>query len=110
MRHHQLVTKDMQVPTAAGLPTKGFVSTEIQTREGDHTIINWKNADVDLPILSTHELAKNGHRLEYDELDGVIRNKATGKTTGFYAGHGVYWLPMLVKKHIAGTQDFGRQG
>ena len=71
-----------------------------------------ENGNVDLPILSTHELARNGRRLEYDEDDGVIRNKGTGKTNGFIAAGGVYLIALLVPKSITGSQPvgFGRPG
>ena len=67
---------------------------------------------VALPILSTHELARNGARLEYDEKEGFIRNKATNKTTRFIQHAGVYFLQMMVKRPIAGDPkgDFGRRG
>ena len=94
------------------IPHTGFVTTPCRTKEGDSKIITWKNADVDLPILSTHELAKNGHCLEYDEDAGVIRNKTTGKTNGFISQGDVYWIALLVPKSIAGNkpQGFGRPG
>ena len=92
------------------IPHKGFVTTEVKTREQQHRTINWKNGNVDLPILSTHELARNGNRLEYDEDDGVIRNKKTNETTGFMSSAGVYWLPLLVKKDLTRKQGFGRPG
>ena len=92
------------------IPHLGVVKTHVRTREGEDKIVHYKNAKVDLPILSTHQLARNGHRLEYDEDDGVIRNKSTGRTTGFMACAGVYMLPLLVKKDIALKQGFGRQG
>ena len=65
-----------------------------------------------MPILSTHELAKNGAKLEYDEHEGVIRNNSTGTTTRFYQEAGVYAVPLLVKRNIPGNsgQGFGRQG
>ena len=92
---------------------KGTVQTVVQTQEGKDRRISWKHADVEMPILSTHELARNGSRLEYDELDGVIRNKATGDETKFYQTGGVYFVPLLVSKDITvpfTPEGFGRQG
>ena len=65
-----------------------------------------------MPTLSTHELARHGHTLEYDEDDGVIRNKATGNTTGFIVAAGVYLVPLLVHKDTVGDSSLGfvRQG
>ena len=72
---------------------KGFVSTNVVTAEGDTRSVVWKNGDVEMPILSTNELARNGSKLEYDEHDGVIRNKRTGKETDLYAAEGDYVAP-----------------
>ena len=71
-----------------------------------------ENAKVAMPILSTHELARHGAKLEYDEDEGVIRNKQTGRTTQFYQHAGVYFVPLLVKRSVTGNseQGFGRQG
>ena len=70
------------------------------------------NASVAMPILSTHELAKNGHRLEYDEDYGYIVNKQTGEKTRFIQRDGVYFLPLLMPKSTGATEDvgFARQG
>ena len=74
---------------------------------------NGKNADVAMPILSTHELAKNHKRLEYDEDEGLIRDKLTGKTANLYQAGGVYLIPLIIKKELLPEnmpQDFGRPG
>ena len=91
----------------------GFVHTNIRTVEGENKTIRWKNAKVAMPILSTHELARNGSKLEYDEDHGIIHNKATGATTKFYQAAEVYFVPLLVKKDILPDdkpQGFGRPG
>ena len=81
--------------------------------EGEDRTIRWKNAKVAMPILSTHELARNGSKLEYDEDEGEIRNKETGATPKFYQAAGVYFVPLLVKKELLPDdkpQGFGRPG
>lgn len=61
----------------------GFVTTDAVTNEGQHKTITWKNAAVALPILSAHELARDGHRVNYDENESYIENKRTGEITQF---------------------------
>ena len=81
--------------------------------EGEDRTIRWKHAKVAMPILSTHELARSGSNLEYDEDEGEIRNKETGATTKFYQAAGVYVVPLLVKKDILPAdkpQGLGRPG
>ena len=71
-----------------------------------------ENADVEMPILSTHELARHKNKLEYDEHEGIIRNKETGETTKFVQRAGVYFVKLFFKKDIVADQasDFGRPG
>ena len=91
----------------------GFVTVPCKTQEGQTKTIKWKHADVAMPILSTHELSRNNHRVEYEEDYGIIRNKITGSETKFISAGGVYFIKLLVPKMIAGRnrgEGFVRQG
>ena len=84
----------------------------MKTREGEDRIIVWENAKVAMPILSTHELARNGKQVLYDEDHGVIIDKKTGKTSKVIAAAGVYFIQLFVSKDL-GVQlepPFGRPG
>ena len=72
----------------------------------------WKNANVEMPILSTHELARHKNKLEYDEHEGVIRHKETGEETQFIQRAGVYFVKLFFPKDSVGdtSSDFGRPG
>ena len=65
-----------------------------------------------MPILSTHELARNGHRIVYDEHEGYIINKQTGEITNFVQANGVQFLQLLVPSATGAkdSRDFGRPG
>ena len=104
--------KGFVVADGSRIPHRGFVTTHVKTAEGQQQQITWKHADVDIPILSTRELARNGHRLEYDEDSGLVRNKATNETTAFVQRAGVYLMQLMVPKSIAHqpSQPFGRPG
>ena len=104
--------KGFDVANGQRLRHQGFINTNVKTVEGEDKSITWKHGDVALPILSTHELARNHNRLEYDEDEGWIRNKVTGKTTRFIQAGGVQFAQLLVPKHIAKNpfQPFTRQG
>ena len=71
------------------IPHGGFVTTDVVTQEGQRKPITWKNASVSMPILSTHDLARNGYRLAFEENGGQIINRKTGETTDFVQRDGV---------------------
>ena len=84
----------------------------MKTSEGQAGTITWKNAQVAMPILSTHELARNGNRVLYDEDHGYIINKLTGKTTKFIHAAGVYFVQLVVQKDMGAQLEapLGRPG
>ena len=90
-----------EVADGKRLRHEGYVYTDVRTVEGKSGTVRWKNGKVAMPILSTHEIARNKCRLEYDENDGVIRNKDTGDTTKFVQAAGVYFVQLLVPRDIA---------
>ena len=67
-----------------------------------------------MPILSTHELSRNHHRIEYEEDGGIIRNKATGEETPFIQRAGVYFVKLFFPKELVSehnkASDFARPG
>ena len=83
--------------------------------------INWKHTDVAMPILSTHEIAKNQRSLEYVEHDGKIHHHKAGDATNCVEAGGVYFVKLFVPrrltkpggKHLCvpdGTSGFARPG
>ena len=77
-----------------------------------------ENAQVAMPIRSTHELTANGKSLLYNEHDGYIIHPQGKHTSKFLGAHGVYFLKMLVPKKYTRarpedphpqTKGFGRQ-
>ena len=84
--------------------------------------ILWKNAEVDLPILSTHEIARHKKSLTYFEDGGYIEDLITNKRINFIQAGGVYLLQLKIPKRLAHDEkcppsctvdhgkDFGRQG
>ena len=65
-----------------------------------------------MPIISTHELGRNKHKLKYGEHDGLIRNLVTGEETKFIQRAGVYFIKLFFKKDEVGNPSLGfaRQG
>ena len=89
-----------KVANGGRIEHKGFVTTTVKMQEGDERVVKWKNTDVDFPILSTHELARNGHKLDYDEDEGHIINKTTGHTNKFMHAKGVDSTLMHFPKRL----------
>ena len=79
-----------------------------------HGKCTWKTANIEMSILSTHELASNNKEIRYRENDGDIIDLNTGEITRFIVLSGVYvckvWMPTTItqgkcKEH----PDFDRQ-
>ena len=100
------------VANGVRIPHNGFVQTQARTAEGHEYNIRWRNSDVAMPILSTHELARNKNTLEYDEDEGWIKNKITGDKTHFIQREGVYFVKLMFPKSQAEppSKTFGRPG
>ena len=64
-----------------------------------------ENADVAMPILSTHEIAKGNRSLEYFERDGKIHHLDSGEITKFVEGGGVYFMRIWVPKRLTKPQS-----
>ena len=94
--------KGFTVASGARIPDKGTVETPVKTVEGISTKITWKNADVEMPMLSTHEIAANKNALEYLEDGGTITNLQTKHQTKFIQQNGVYFVKLLIPNSITG--------
>ena len=99
------------VADGSRIPHCGFVQTHVTTHDGENKTIRWNVANAALPIISTHELARNGTNLDYDEHDGPIINKETKHITNFDQTAGVYVVHLLVKHDLLPSDanaDVGR--
>ena len=96
------------------IPHRGFVDTVVKLQEGDIRTIRWSDTKVELPILSTQQLARNGSKLEYDETEGHVIDKQTGHRNRFIAAAGTYFIQLMVPKNLfpedLNAEDFGRPG
>ena len=52
-----------------------------------------------MPILSTHEIAKNKAEIRYREHDGTIHHD-DGNETQFIAASGVYFVKLFLPRKI----------
>ena len=60
------------------IPHGGIVSAEVKFEEGNTTKLEWNNANVEMPILSTKKLNRDGGRTIFDDEEGWILNKHRG--------------------------------
>ena len=87
----------------------------MKCEEGNRRHLQWNNAKVELPILSTKKLNKDGGKTMYDEDEGWIINKTTGDTNHFISAAGVYFWQLFLPKDLFDENttpcpDFGRPG
>ena len=73
--------------------------------EGQHGLVTYTNADVEVPILFTNRLAKNDNRISYDEHDGEILHKPIGKISKLFALYGVYFIWLHVDANLLTDPD-----
>ena len=65
------------------VPDLGHASVEAKTQEGDHLSIDFKNAKVAMPILSTNKLYHGGKAVLYHESGGSIINPELASKSDF---------------------------
>ena len=87
---------------------------DFTTVDGHEHGIEFRDAPVAFPILSTGRIADAGHTISYRDKGGTIVCNTTGTTDHFILAMGVGWLPMKIKKPIdarnISAADFGRRG
>ena len=95
-------SRGFTVASGAKIEDLGTVETPCKTAEGISTSITWRNANVAMPILSTHEIAAKRNSLQYEEDGGTITNLDTRQETKFIQQNGVYFVKLLIPKSITG--------
>ena len=65
------------------IKTEGEIEIPFTVNEGHDGTVTYINANVDMPILSTNGLAKDQNRISYEEHDGEILHKPTGRISRF---------------------------
>ena len=95
--------------SGSNIPDLGTTVIPARTQEGLNTSIRWKNAKVAMPMLSTHEIARNKTSLEYFEDGGQIGCRNEHKVIAkFIQAAGVYFQKIYGPRSVAGKQD-GKQ-
>ena len=89
---------DFKVANGTTIPEKGTIVTPMLTQEKQSFDIRWKHADVEIPMLSTREIAKNNKSITYNEDDGVITHIPTGQQTKFISAASVHFIKLYVPK------------
>ena len=97
--------KGFTVANGKHVPDLGTLTTPVQLPDGSKRQVMWKNAEVELPILSTHEIARNNKSLTYFEDHGFIDDLKTGHRVEFIQAGGVYFVMLLVPKNITNGPD-----
>ena len=90
--------RPFKVANGGTVPNLGHAAVKARTAEGEDLTINWKNAPVDMPILSTKLLSEGGKAVLYHEAGGSIINPNTCSKSDFIEANGVYFIKLLVPK------------
>ena len=83
--------------TAGGgvLTDKGSCSVS-GSIDGLPSKINFRDMEVEMPILSVRKMVKNHHRVQFQDKGGYIENIKTGRRISFHEHAGVYYLKLKV--------------
>ena len=92
--------KPFKAANGGTVPNLGSAAVQARTAEGDSLTINWKNAPVEMPILSTKLLTHGGKGLWYHEHGGSIVNPERCTKSDFIEAGGVYFIKLLVPKSM----------
>ena len=97
--------------TAAGkggkpLVNEGEKTVQAYTDQGRMVSTKWQVVDVSRPLMSVHQICKNGNIVVFGEEGGYIMNLADGATTCFGVEDNVYVMNL----HIPPSGGFGRPG
>ena len=100
------------------MPDLGSSEIDAKTAEGDRVNVEWKNAKVAMPIVSTNKLSKCGKALLYHEAGWSIINPARATKSDVIENGGTNFSRLLVSKRFThgpkheapSGQGFARQG
>ena len=95
---HQKDAMGSLLQTARASLTVVLLRRVFTQQRGKDKTINWKHADVAMPILSTHELARNGHKLEYDEDEAPSQTRPLVRSPSVCKGTVVMSYSSLSKE------------
>ena len=112
-------SRGFKVADGSFVPDLGTATVPAKTQEGDPLNIEWKNAKVAMPILSTNKLSHGGNAVLYHEEGGSVINPKCCKKSDFIESGGVYFIKLFVPKRLrpdanadanGGQQGFARPG
>ena len=104
--------KGFKVADGSFVPDFGTADVPARTEEGDELAVQWKNAKVAMPILSTKKLTAGGKGLWYHETGGSIVNPARAIKSDFIESGDVYFIKLLVPRALrrGNTKPDGNAG
>ena len=63
-----------------------------------------------MPIFSISNVAREKHRVVFEDDGGNVLHKPTGQRFDFIISSGVYFIKMKVHKSLLGDAHVGRRG
>ena len=114
MGPHQGEQPKYAAANGSAIPSRGMFDIDWTTVEGHKRHVEFRDADVEFPILSTGRMTDEDEKLLlYHKRGGLILNPFTKEHDSFIKALGVYWVlmicdPSLLSEHL--KPDFHRQG
>jgi len=75
---------------------------------GSQTSIDFRDMEVEMPILSVRKMIKKRNLVQFEDDGGFIKNQDTGRTTKFYECDGAYFLKLRIDDPSVAEQWLGR--
>ena len=101
-------SKGFKVADGSNAPDLGSAIVPARTAEGNNISIQWKNAQVAMPILSTKLLSTGGKGLWYHEHGGSIVDPQACTKSDFVESGGVYFIKLMVKRSLTNQPEDAR--
>ena len=87
----------------------GLFTVPFWTSAGNLREVEFRDADVAFPILSTGRICDNDYTVSYNNHGGTITCDDTGEKDDFIRAMGVYWLELIVDANGIQPGGLGRQ-
>ena len=112
VRKSQAQTKGVKYESACGgkLANKGEFDIKWRAPDGKERVTTFQNAEVGLPIFSVSHVARDKHRVVFEDDGGHVVHKPTGSRFDFIISSGVCFIKMRVPRSVIEDTPVGRHG
>ena len=112
MRSSKAQARGVKYESACGGEIENRGEFDIKWRATDDRmrVTTFQNARVGMPIFSVSNIAKDKHRVVFEDDGGHVLHEPSGYRIDFIIPSGVYFIKMLVPRSMVKGTTFGRHG